>query len=250
MLEIRNLTRRFGNLVATNDVSFQVERQTIHGLIGPNGAGKSTLMNLITGFVKPTSGSIALESKEIGGRAPHYVAEAGVVRTFQLIKVFGEWTVRDNVRMGVVAQRKSLKETIDSWSHPFRHDEIDAKVESVIVQMGLEAVADRIAGTLPGGTQRTLSVATALATSPRLLLLDEPLAGLNATEKANLAEKITIINKSGVTILLVEHDVKTVMSLCEKITVINFGRKIGEGTPSQVMSNKDVVEAYLGARRN
>lgn len=250
MLEIRNLTRKFGNLVATNDVSLQVKEHTIHGLIGPNGAGKSTLMNLITGFLKPTSGSITLEGKEMGGQAPHYVAKSGVVRTFQLIKVFGEWTVRDNVRVGVLAQQRLLKEAKGGLFNSSRHDEIDARVASVIDQMGLQSVADRVAGTLPGGIQRTLSVATALATGPRLLLLDEPLAGLNATEKSNLAEKITMINRSGVTILLVEHDVKTVMLLCEIITVINFGRKIGEGSPNQVMNDKEIIEAYLGVKRN
>lgn len=246
-LRIEHLSRRFGSLIATNDVSFNVAAGSIHGLIGPNGSGKSTMLNLISGFLKPNRGTVALDGRRISGLAPHAVSRAGAVRTFQLIKIFEQGTVRDNVRMAVIAQM-TPPWSLMSRPKALSLNEIEDRASGTLGFMRLEDVADRIAGTLPGGLQRTLSVASALATSPRVLLLDEPLAGLNATEKARLADRIVAINESGVAILLVEHDVRTVLSLCHRITVLNFGRKIGEGTPAEIGRDRAVMDAYLGTR--
>ncbi|MDK1494228.1 ABC transporter ATP-binding protein [Sinorhizobium sp. 7-81] len=247
MLELENVTRRFGNLTAIESVSTKVSRGHIHGLIGPNGSGKSTMMNLISGFLKPTTGSINFEGTRISGLRPHVVSRAGVVRTFQLIKVYSEATVRENIRMAAIARLSPPWAPAGFLNNP-GSKEIEGDVDRVLEIMKLGHVANQTAGILPSGMQRTLSVASAFVAKPKLLLLDEPLAGLNATEKAGLAASIREINKSGITILLVEHDMKTVLSLCSHMTVINFGKKIAEGPPSDIVTNSAVIEAYLGSR--
>jgi len=234
MLELTSVSRNFGKLAAISDVTFQIKENTIHGLIGPNGSGKTTMFNLISGFLRPSSGTIRLDGKLLNGKRPHQIAALGITRTFQLTSSYGEYSVLENVEIGhhlrrnigEAAIRKSALEIID--------------------RMGIGEHRDTPAKILPAGTQRTLAIATAMASTPKFLLLDEPLAGLHPTEKAKVASKIADLKDSGITIFIVEHDVKSVFRICSHITVINFGEMIANGTPDEVRTNRNVIEAYLG----
>lgn len=243
MLKIERLQKHFGSLKAVDDFSLEVKKGAVHGLIGPNGSGKSTVLNLVSGFLTPTNGKIWCDGSMISGRHPHQIARAGVVRTFQLIKVYSEISVRDNVRVAAMI--------MGAQPRPFDRVELggtlDERVDSILKLMDLQGVAHRLASTLPGGLQRTLSVASAIAGAPKLVLLDEPFAGLNPTEKMSLASKLQQISGMGVTVILVEHDLKTVLRLCSKVTVINFGKKIAEGKPHEVIRDEAVVKAYIGS---
>jgi ABC-type branched-subunit amino acid transport system ATPase component len=243
MLNVENVTKRFGSNIAVNDVSFTVAKGRIHGLIGPNGSGKTTLFNVVSGFYAPTAGKVHFEGKRIGGLKPHRVARQGLIRTFQLTSVFHGLSVRESVEIArkVALSNPSLSDHPD-WLADFRH------TDAILEYFDLKSSAEKHADVLPGGIQRTLSIATALAARPRMLLLDEPLAGLNPTEKAKIAGKIRELRDSfGLTVLLVEHDIKSVFSVCDSITVINIGRKIAEGTASEIAGNEAVVRAYLGS---
>jgi ABC-type branched-subunit amino acid transport system ATPase component len=243
MLKIEGLHKHFGSLKAVDDFSLDVGKGTVHGLIGPNGSGKSTVLNLVSGFLTPTRGKIWCDGSMISGRAPHQIARAGVVRTFQLIKVYSEISVRDNIRVAAMI--------MGTHPRPFEHVDLggtlDERVEEILKLMNLEDVAHRQASTLPGGLRRTLSVASAIVGAPKLVLLDEPFAGLNPTEKMSLASKLQQISGMGVTVVLVEHDLKTVIRLCSKVTVINFGKKIAEGNPHDVIAEAAVLKAYIGS---
>ena len=234
MLELNNISRNFGKLAAISDVTYQVEKNTIHGLIGPNGSGKTTMFNLISGFLRPSSGTIKLNGKLINGKPPHQIASLGITRTFQLTSTYGESSVLENVEMG-----HHLRRSLGS-------KEIRRSALEIIDRMGIGEFRDVPANILPAGTQRTLAIATAVASGPKLLLLDEPLAGLHPTEKANVASKIADLKDAGITIFIVEHDVKSVFRICSNITVINFGVMIANGTPDEVRTNQNVIEAYLG----
>lgn len=249
MLEIRSLTKDFGANRALDDIDLTVERGTIHGLIGPNGSGKSTTMNLVSGFFPPTSGTVRFDGNDITGSPAHIIARHGVIRTFQITRLFGSLSVFEAVRMGALsAQKPSLN--LRKWL-PFRSGgSADAASQQAISRAGLNAYQDIAAGSLPGGLQRVVSIATALAADPSMLLLDEPLAGLNATEKAAVAERVEKLRDEGVTILLVEHDVRSVMRLCDQVTVINFGKLVQSGTPEEISQSDDVISAYLGTRRS
>ncbi|SNB52652.1 amino acid/amide ABC transporter ATP-binding protein 1, HAAT family [Arboricoccus pini] len=234
LLQIDALQKSFGKLAAIKSVSFDVAAGQVHGLIGPNGSGKTTLFNLVSGFLSPTAGQVRFRERVITGLKAHAIARLGLVRTFQLTSVYPEMSVAENVRMGL--HRRPAGSSVSS----------SARVQELLDMMDLTSYHDTKAALLPAGSQRLLSIATALATSPHMLLLDEPLAGLNPTEKAETVKKIRSVRDGGTTILLVEHDIKSVLSICDRITAINFGEKIAEGTPDDIVKDERLIEAYLG----
>lgn len=248
LLEVKNLTKRFGGLTALDNVSFQVEEGEIHGLIGPNGSGKSTMFKNIAGFYRPTSGEVRYGGRNIVGLATHDIARLGVVRTFQETTLFQEMTVWENVRVG--CHMLAGVGFFSSLLRLRRAREGDAatrrKAMEVIEFMQLSDQRDQLAAELPLGSQRALALAIALAAEPKLLLMDEPFAGMNPEETARMMELTRKARDAGVTIVLVEHDMKAVVGLCEILTVLNFGRLLTEGPPDEVCRNPDVIEAYLG----
>ena len=245
-LEVRNVTKRFGGLVALNDVSFSVAKGEIRGLIGPNGAGKSTMFKTIAGFHAPTQGSIRYEGADIAGSKPHVTASMGIVRTFQETTLFQEMTVYENVLTGCHLQsRANVLAALFGLDRKQRR-RAEERTDEVLAFMGLRERRDQLARELPLGSQRALAVAIALAAQPRLLLLDEPFAGMNPEETRHMMALTRKVRDSGVTIVLVEHDMKAVMGLCENITVLNFGSVLAQGTPEEIRSDSKVIEAYLG----
>ena len=248
MLKLSNVSKRFGGLSVLQDVSFEVPEGQVFGLIGPNGAGKTTVFNLITGLLAPSGGTITLQGESLLGVAPHLITRRGLARTFQNIRVFKDMTLLDNV---VVGMHSHLTYGVPAWlfSLPgFRAQEMAAreKARELLGWVGLAAKASDIADNLSYGDQRKLELARALATKPKLLLLDEPVAGMNTREKVELMGVIADIAKRGFTVFMIEHDMRFVMGLCERIAVLNFGKIIAEGTPDEIKNNPDVIEAYLG----
>ena len=248
MLKLANVSKSFGGLSVLQDVSFDVPVGKVFGLIGPNGAGKTTVFNLITGLLAPTGGTIELQGQNLLGFAPHQITRKGIARTFQNIRIFKDMTLLDNV---VVGMHSHLDYGVPGWlfSLPgFRAQEKRAreKAHELLGWVGLAAKAGDTADNLSYGDQRKLELARALATEPKVLLLDEPVAGMNTGEKVELMGEITNIAKRGYTIFMIEHDMRFVMGLCERIAVLNFGRIIAEGTPDEIKNNPDVIEAYLG----
>ena len=249
VLEVNHATMRFGGLVAVNDLSMHIDHQEIVALIGPNGAGKTTAFNMITGVYTPTEGSVTLSGRSITGMRPDRIAAAGIARTFQNIRLFKALTVLDNV---VISQHLRLT---SSWvgavlrSPRYRKEnaQMYARAKELLTYMGLWEVRGEIASSLPYGMQRKLEIARALATQPTLLLLDEPAAGMNPAESAELTELIRgIRDKFHLTVLLIEHHMDVVMDISDRIYVLNYGSLIAEGTPAQIQSNEDVIRAYLG----
>lgn len=246
LLEARNLTKYFGGLAAVNQVDITVERGEIVGLIGPNGAGKTTCFNLLSGFLPPTNGSIAFNGESILGLKPPEIVQRGLVRTFQLTTLFQEMTVLQNVLLGLhLHSRRAFAKILFSLQG-YPREEI-SRCREVLEFTGLAPQADELAKNLPHGYQRTLGIAMALATQPQLLMLDEPVTGMNHSESQQVMELVKTIRDRGTTVLLVEHNMKAVMGTCERIVVLNFGQKLTEGVPARVGSNRDVIEAYLGA---
>lgn len=240
LLEFRDITVTFGGVTAVKDVTMTVEHGVIHGLIGPNGAGKSTLFNVATGMLRPRSGRVILEGRDITALSPHRRARLRMARTFQQLELFGVLTVFDNIRTAAEIRR--------SWARD--HSDVLRDTEEILERSGLKAVADERADGLPTGLARVLEVARGLATRPRLLLLDEPAAGLNEQETQNLSELLRGIAADGIGIVLVEHDMELVMHICSVITVLNTGRLLATGTPAQVRGDSAVIAAYLGAAKD
>lgn len=247
ILEVQRLVRRFGGLTAVNDLSMQVERGAIHGLIGPNGAGKTTTFNVITGFYPPTSGRVLYKDRDISGMRTSAIAELGLVRTFQSTTLFQEMSVIENVLVGHHLQARSGLFPALTRSDHAKQREAREESEQLLEFFGIADRANDTTASLPHGMQRALGLATALAAKPGLLLLDEPFTGMNTEETRQIMEHCRKIRDRGVTILLVEHDMQAVMGLCDRITVMNFGSLLAEGTPEHVRGHPDVIEAYLGA---
>lgn len=245
LLEAHNLTKHFGGLAAVNRVDLTVHDGEIVGLIGPNGAGKTTCFNLLSGFLPPTDGTITFAGVPTLGLKPYEMVARGLVRTFQQTTLFQEMTVLQNVLMGLHQHsRRGLGRVLASW-RAFPSDEI-ARCHEVLAFTGLTAMSEQLAKSLPHGHQRTLGIAMALAVRPRLLMLDEPVTGMNLDESLRVMQLVKTIRDRGTTILLVEHNMRAVMGTCERIIVLNFGQKLVEGTPAEVASNPDVIAAYLG----
>lgn len=249
LLEANGLTKRFGGLVANQDVTIQIEKGTITAVIGPNGAGKTTFFNMITGFYVPDEGDVLLNGKSIKGLRPDQIAERGITRTFQNIRLFKEMSALENVMVGVHSRLSAGLLGILFNTKRVRTEEEKARVEAyqLLEYVGIEHIANEAAGSLPYGLQRRLEIARALATNPQIILLDEPAAGMNPRETVEMTDFIRKLKRElELTIILIEHDMKLVMGLSEYIHVLDYGRKIAEGTPEQIRTNPNVIEAYLG----
>jgi branched-chain amino acid transport system ATP-binding protein len=248
LLEIKNVTKVFGGLIAVRDLSFDVIQSEILGLIGPNGAGKSTLFNIITGFYTPDKGEILFKNERITGLGIDRIARKGIGRIFQEPTLFMQETVFENVLSGF--HRHYRKSNWEAFLHTRGANsevaEKQQKTLELLEFMDMRQVKDELAVNLPHGYQRALAIAIALATDPELLLLDEPVTGMNPTETMSMINKIQKIRAKGITVLIVEHDMKAVMSLCDRLVVLDLGEKIAEGNPDKIRENKRVIEAYLG----
>jgi len=248
ILEVRQLTRAFGGLIAVNDLSFDICRGEIYGLIGPNGAGKTTVINMLSGLISPTRGAIHFAGESIERAPAHKITALGMSRTYQNIRLFGAMTVLQNV---IVGQHCRLHASVVGrlvFAPGVRREEQVAgeKALALLRTVGLDPAQNLPASSLPYGSQRRLEMARALASDPALLLLDEPAAGMNGQEREELQTRLRALSDGGLTILLIEHDVSLVMNLCHRIGVLNFGNLIAEGTPQEIAANPAVIEAYLG----
>jgi branched-chain amino acid transport system ATP-binding protein len=248
LLELKKVSKNFGKLQAVSDLDFEVDKGEIHSLIGPNGAGKTTVFNLITGTYPVTGGNIIFNGEDITRLEPHRTAQKGIGRSFQGTYLFMQQTVLDNLMIGfhMTCRAGPLREFLHTSSARKTDEECRQKALEIIDFMGLGPLKNEMAGNLPHGHQRALGVSIALACTPTLLMLDEPVTGMNPTETVEMVERIRKIRERGITIILVEHTMRVVMNVSDRITVLSYGRKIAEGLPDQIKNNQEVIEAYLG----
>ncbi len=249
MLEVKELSIQFGGLHAVDGLNMKVKRGQLYGLIGPNGAGKTTVFNMLTGVYKPTSGGIFLEGVNIAGKSPVEINKSGIARTFQNIRLFKDMSVLDNVKVGLHNQTKyTWIEGVLRLPRYFKEEkQMDERAAELLKVFELDGEKNALAANLPYGKQRKLEIARALATNPKLLLLDEPAAGMNPNETAELMDTIRFVReKFDMTILLIEHDMKLVSGICEEVTVLNFGQELAQGETSKVLNDPKVITAYLG----
>ncbi len=242
-MQVEGLRVAFGGVVAVDDVSFEVEERTLVGFIGPNGAGKTTCIEAMTGYVPRATGRVVFDGRDLGGMPPHRRARLGLVRTFQAVELFDDLTVRDNLR--AAANRRTWWQSLGDLVAPRWHDD-ESAIDEALELLGLGDVADELPPQLPQGKRKLAGVARALACRPRLVLLDEPAAGLDTTESVELGERLRAVVDNGVTLLLVDHDMGLVLGTCDRVIVLDFGRVIAQGRPEEIRTDAGVIAAYLG----
>lgn len=251
VLDVSSVTKRFGGLTAVNEASFSIDAKSIHGLIGPNGSGKSTMFNLITGIMRPDAGRISIDGSDVTGAPCHRIIRRGVARTFQNIELFYDMSVLENCMVGTYPVTRAGG--IAAMMRPRWVAAEEERIRELAMQslafVGLDGLAGELARNIAYGHQRLLEIARALASNPKLILLDEPAAGMNQMETRQLMQYIERIGAAGITVLLVEHNMKMVMNVCRRLTVLNYGEVIAEGTPAEIQSDESVVVAYLGRTR-